>query len=272
MSQNIFSKFKKYVKQILYKHITETLVEEFQDPVCAEVVYRVVDRKLPILRSLDTRRLEFTSGTKYAYSTIYLDKHRADQPIYLIVQDLTNSFFRRKSRMRSALVLGCAGCSIPRFLVMTYKRVQVTGVEYSEKMIEIAQKYFLNKPMEKRFTLLHDDAFAFVHKTTDQYDFIHVDVFVAEKNHPQTFTDDFMKALSNIMSENSIAILNCLNLTKNDCNNFALRFWDEFTAAYVVDERFHYYVVFVKASDPATLKGFETRVAKYARIDERYVH
>lgn len=253
------------------KHAKATLVEEFHDENDPDITFRIVDRVGQILHQYDTRRLEFQSGSTYAYSTIYLDKSRRIQPIYESVQYMADAFFPGFDGLERALVLGCAGCSIPRFLALSKADCMVTGVEYSEKMVEIARKYFIHDLTAGNFELRQDDAFTFVKKTTEKYNYIYVDLFMAEKNHPRMLSDDFLRDIDLITAKESIAIFNLLSLSKEDSNKFALRHLHHFTAAYVFDETFHYYVAFVNTADPAKLKAFEERAYKSVRIIERYV-
>ncbi|MCR5458893.1 MAG: hypothetical protein K6F51_03245 [Acetatifactor sp.] len=248
-----------------------TLVESFQDDLDPSVMFKVVDRKTPFLPLFDVRRLEFQRGSSYSYSAIYLNKHLRLQPIYFAVQRLTESFFPKFSSLESALVLGCAGCSIPRFLALSSKDCKITGVEYSKTMIEIARKYFINDPLYKNFTLLHDDAFSYVHRITVPFQLIYVDLFLAENNCPQITSMEFIHAICSSMAEESIAIFNALCLSKDDCMKFASRHASSFSAAYVFDHQFHYYVVFVKVSSASKLKPFEKRAMNFIRLDERFI-
>ena len=180
-------------------------------------------------------------------------------------------FFPKLSALESALVLGCAGCSIPRFLALSSKDCKITGVEYSETMIKIAKKYFINDPIYKNFLLLQDDAFSYVYKASDQFQLIYVDLFVAENNCPQITSTEFVNAIGSLMTEESIAIFNALCLGKEECMKFASRYASFFSAAYVFDHQFHYYVVFVKASSASKLKSFEKRAMSFIRLDERFI-
>ena len=248
-----------------------TLVESFQDEHDPSVTFDVIDRKTPFLPLFDVRRLEFQSGSSYSYSAIFLNKHLRLQPIYFAVQRLTESFFPKLSSLGSALVLGCAGCSIPRFLALSSKDCKITGVEYSEIMIKIAKKHFIDDPLYKNFLLLHDDAFSYVHKVTDQFQLIYVDLFHADNNYPQITSTEFVNAIGSLMTGESIAIFNSLCLSKEDCMKFASRYASSFTATYVFDHQFHYYVVLAKASSASKLKAFEKRAMRYVRLDERFI-
>ena len=84
-------------------------------------------------------------------------------------------------------------------------------------------------------------------------------------------SDDFLHDVDSITEEESISVFNLLSLSREECMKFALRHVDQFSAAYVFDEMFHYYVVFVKTAKPSDLKGFENRATKYVRLLERYV-
>ena len=248
-----------------------TLVESFQDELDPTVTFEVIDRKTPFLPMFDVRRLEFQRGSSYSYSAIYLNKRLRLQPIYFAVQRLTESFFPKLSALENALVLGCAGCSIPRFLALSSKNCKITGVEYSKTMIKIAKKYFIDDPIYKNFLLLQDDAFSFVHKTTSHFQLIYVDIFLADNHCPQITSAEFVTAVESLMPAESIAIFNALCLDKEECIKFASNYASSFSAAYVFDHQFHYYVVFVKASSATKLKAFEKRAMSFIRLDERFI-
>lgn len=253
------------------KFAKTTLVESFQDSYDDSITFRVIDRKMPLLSRFDTRRIDFRSNDlSYVYSTIYLSKKMTFQPVYYAVQHAAECFFPKLLGLHKALVLGCAGCSIPRFLALRSRDCQITGVEYSEIMTEIAQKYFINDPIFDHFTLIRDDAFAFVQSNAGKYNYVYVDLFLAEKNHPKVLSGDFLTDLDSIMEKESIAIFNLLNLSLDDCIKFARRFLPAHSAAYVFDEQFHYYVAFAKTQDRAKLRDFELKFAKFVRIDERF--
>ena len=253
------------------KHEKAILVEEFHEDNDQGVTFCVVDRVAPILHKYDTRRLEFQSGANYAYSTIYLDKNMRIQPIYESFQFMADAFFPDDNGLTRALVLGCAGCSIPRFLALSHQNCKITGVEYSEKMVEIARKHFIDDPLFDNFDLRLEDAFSFVKRTSEKYNFVYVDLFMAEKNHPHALSDDFLRDIDLITSKESIVIFNLLNLSREECVRFAMRQLSHFRAGYVFDETFHYYVAFVNTEDPKKLKAFEERANKRVRILERFV-
>lgn len=265
-------KLRKMLGAFFRKFNQETLVESFQEEANPEITFDVIDYTNPLLHWRDTRRLVFQHGSTYAYSTIYLHKYRRDQPIYYAVHQLTHAYLPRLSLLESALVLGCAGCSIPRFLALSAPNCKITGIEYSEKMIEIAQKYFVDDPsIFRNFQLLHADAFTYVHSTSERYQLVYVDLFLADKNHPQIFADDFLRDLDSITSKESITIINLLSLSKGDATKYLLRFAAVFPAVYLFNERFHYYGVLIKTEDPASLKRFESRAVKTVRMEERFL-
>ena len=178
-------RLRKMVGAFLRKFEKKTLVESFRDEANSEITFDVVDVTNLFLRWRDTRRLVFQHGSTYAYSSIYLHKYRHDQPIYYAVHQLTHSYLPRLSRLKSALVLGCAGCSIPRFLALSAPKCKITGIEYSEKMIEIARKYFVNDPtIFHNFQLIHADAFSYIHGLSEKYHLLYVDLFLADKKSP----------------------------------------------------------------------------------------
>ena len=62
-----------------------------------------------------------------------------------------------------------------------------------------------------------------------------------------------------------------VNLSKDDATKYLLRFVEMFPAAYVFNERFHYYGVLIKTAKPSLLRHFEKKSVKSLRMEERFV-
>ena len=255
--------------KLLSRFTRVILLEEFQDDCAVGVTFRVTDYKNLLMPWQNTRRIEFVRDLPYAYSSSYLNRYRHYQPIYHIVQRLADCFFRTGTAPENALVLGCAGCSIPRFLALHYRGCSITGIEYSAKMIEIARKYFTRDPIFQRLRLIHADAFSYVKEEKGTFQFLYVDVFQAEKNHPRVQETEFFQDLAALADGESITIVNLLSFTREECGVLIRRMRNLYDAAYVFDEKFHNYAVFVRTGEPSLLPAFEARAAKVAKQDDK---
>lgn len=109
-------------------------------------IYRVSDHHYENNQQRNNRDLEFKnmhSPYFYIHSSVYLDRSTIRQPIYDIPQDIILSW-SNEAQINNALVLGCAGCTIPRFLVLQFPTCLVTGIELSSRLISIAQEFFIS--------------------------------------------------------------------------------------------------------------------------------
>ena len=130
----------KLIKKIRRKLTKIKVLESF---FIDGVEYRVVETT-SILPSVKSKRsLSFKKDDKiYHHSSIYLNPKHHFQPIYKTMQSIVDSW-GKFNNIDNALILGCAGCSFPRFLSLHYPECKTTGIEISKEFIDIAKKHFL---------------------------------------------------------------------------------------------------------------------------------
>lgn len=184
--------------------VLETFVEDGKQ-------FRVIDLSKSFPFSIKKRHISFKvpkENKYYLYSGVYLDEKIVFQPIFETPQLIVDRWSKTHT-IKDALVLGCAGCSFPRFLALRYDSINIVGIELSAKQIEIAHKYFWIDKFDKNFKIYQQDAFLFV-KNASMYDVIFVDLFngtsVAKGVYEQSFVNDLVR----IMKQKSITIINCL--------------------------------------------------------------
>ena len=262
---------KKWLRKSVHKFQKITKLETFQDEADEALHFLITDRKNPLLPWRDVRMITFErENHSYVYSTVYLNKLRKIQPIYVPVQIAFDSFSKACGEMSSALILGCAGCSIPRYFALRHKNAKVTGIEYSERMIQIARKYFIADPFFQNFDLLCADAFSYVHQDGNTYQAIYVDVFLAEQPHPQVYSEEFLADLYRITAGESISILNLLNISQEKAGEFIRTLPKPFPAAYVYGKNGRLFIALIKTKDPSSLACFEKRLTKKLEIYDKY--
>lgn len=174
----------------------------------------VVDHK-NILRPHDIiRNIELNGGSNGRYSSIFINCKHKIQP-YL--PELQRAFiaWNMISPINNVLVLGCAGCSFPRFFILSDKNCTVTGIEYSQEMIDVAKKYFLADIDMERFNLIKADAYQWIidNKNTHKYDAILVDLFIGKRQSEINLQEDFLKTLSEAISDNGLVAFNVYDNT-----------------------------------------------------------
>ncbi|MBO6140868.1 MAG: hypothetical protein J6O40_03650 [Ruminococcus sp.] len=243
------------------------IVESFTDKETgAGVKFVVVDYKYPFCKKNNIRRIEFQNGESYLYSSVYLSEKRDFQPMYPCAQRMIDCFFD-KSGVDDALVLGCAGCTFPRFLINRYADCEVTGVEYSSQIIEIAKKYFITDKMKSRFEIVNDDAFMYIKEVPERrFDLVFVDIFVAEKIHSSIFSESFISDLYRICGENSMAVFNLFGVGEGKAQRFVESLDVPFDNMYVIEDYRKFFLALTKCKDISRTERFEKKITHYADI------
>lgn len=245
----------------------KTIVESFKDEETgAPVKFVVADYKHPFCRKNDIRRIEFQNGESFLYSSVYLSDKRIFQPMYPCAQRIADCFFKDNSPDH-ALVLGCAGCTLPRFLVNRYEDCVIKGVEYSSQIIDIAKKHFITDKMRGRFEIINDDAFMYVKEAQKEFfDLVFVDIFVAEKIHSSIFSQSFTDDLYRICRNNSAVVFNLFGVDGIQAQHFAESIAAPFDKRYVFEDYRKFFLCLAKTGDVRLLSRFERRMTRYADL------
>lgn len=249
MIKKIIAKIKKKLKK------TKILDRFFIDGT----EYRVVEAS-SILPSFKNKRSLFfkKDGRIYSHSVIYINPKYHFQPTYQIPQAIIDIW----SKTDNALVLGCAGCTLPRFLSLQFPNSHTTGIEISEKFIDIAKKYFLLHEIKDQFHLIHADAIEYIknNQLKEKYNVIYVDIFDANKLINELFTDDFVTALTNHTDDYSIVIFNLLGKSDAEIIDFAESINSPYDGKYIFSQKEESPVKFltlVKTANKNSLAEFE---------------
>ncbi len=197
-------------------------------------IYKVIDYTSPLPFIKDRRNLSFkANGAIHSHSAIYLNPKYHFQPIFHIPQRLI-ALWSKENEVKNTLMLGCAGCSVPRYIALEYPESKTIGVELSEDFIAIAKKHFLIEQIEKQFTLIKGDAIEFVknYDKPEKQNVVYIDIFDKDKIIDAIFTKEFINGLYNCTDENAIIIINILG--KDVCD--ALPFFNSLNLSFT--ERF----------------------------------
>lgn len=210
------NKIKNYISK---KFVKPNVIETF---TVDNEVYKVIDYKSPLPFIKNRRNLSFKSENYiFSHSAIYLNPRHRFQPIFSIPQNVIATW-GKSNVIKNALVLGCGGCSLPRFIALSYPKSKTIGVELSEKFIEIAEKYFLLDQISKNFQLIQGDAVEFVKNPefANKEDVIYVDLFDKTKIIDDVFSEDFLHSLINRIDDKGIIIINALGETLEGLKDF----------------------------------------------------
>lgn len=149
------------------------------------------------------------------YSAIALSDGRR-QPFLEPTQDFIDDWFAG-FQPQSALVLGCAGCAIPRYLLASFPRCVVRGVEIDKTLVELARRRFLSKLDLKRFQLIVGDAAdpdsAFPSGSCN--DLVFSDVYVGAEVADKVYTHEFFERVENSIAGSSRGVF-VANMSRAD--------------------------------------------------------
>lgn len=238
-----------------------TTVEEFD---IDGLPYRVIDRTnaLPFIK--DTRDLSFLyEGRVYAQSSVYKNPDESTQPAYTIVQTVISKW-AEAFEIRNALVLGCGGCTIPRYICKNYASATVTGIELSGKLIDIAKKHFTTPYMETRFSIVHGDAIEYVksYPLSHKQNLIFSDIFCINGVIPEAFTQDYLRDLYNCTTEDSIIIFNLLGTEFRDIIEFKKQITLDFDFKEILTNGNARFLVLARTQNHTAMKEIEKNIEK----------
>ncbi len=248
MINKIKSRFRKYL-------IKTKVLETFS---IDDTIYKIVDRTSFMPNIKNTRRILFKKDNHiYSHSAIYLNPKHHFQPALLIPQKVI-SIWSQSYSFNSALILGCAGCCVPRFIGLHYPKSKTVGVEISEYFIEIAKKHFLLDQIENQFELIQGDAINYVKNYNLDYkqSVIYIDIFCANKIIPDIFTENFINAAYNATSENGMIIINILGENNQQIKSFFNNIKTPFNNIFITKNANAKFVVLTKTTNPKKEKDF----------------
>ncbi len=158
-------------------------------------------------------------------------------------------------------------------MVNHYKGCTVTGVEYSKQFVDVAQRYFISSKMRSRFKLLHDDAFSYVAnaQNKEKFDYIHTDIYIGDKIHPDVFKSDFISGIYNILSDEGLALFNAFHVPPDQLKSIAEHISAPFRAAYVLDMYRKYFVALIKTNHKSRLSEFEKQITRSMTIEQKII-
>lgn len=115
-----------------------------------------------------------------------------------------------EEEIESALILGLGAGTIARLLIEKNPNIQITAVEKSKQVVNLAKKHF--KLDELKIKIMIDDAFNFIHKTPERYDYICVDIWDGKWFPFSVLSDPFISLCKRLLNENGWIYINAPNL------------------------------------------------------------
>lgn len=215
------------------------------------------------------RRRAIDVGRGY-YTVIFTDPRRRGLAYLRLFQPAIDGF-AAVAPLREALVMGCAGCAVPRYLVQDFG-CHVTGVEYSPVMIDVARRWFYIDTYGKQFDLVEADARRYVleGRAPKGQDVVIVDLFQGETVNSKTFTRQFLAALEQIVSEEALVAYNIGFMTKADVQALAARVqwagFRKYMAQTPIGQSFLFFVRLSSAERFATFAHYLQSKGSYEEI------
>lgn len=190
-------------------------------------------------------------------SCIYTE-NEVYQPILLPVQKVVEAYSVSHT-IHNAIILGGGCCTIPRFLIKRFNNtIQIDSVEYLPAIVELTRKYFLNGIDTDKLNIINDDAYKFIRNTSNQYDFIFVDLFVGGVRSEKSHTRDFLSDLVNHSTKQAIIVFNGYHSSLEQCRDLLKQGKTYFCQSLILrDESETRYIVFTnKNIDESTVKQY----------------
>lgn len=205
---------------------------------------KIVDEKYLFNLFPSMRIMEGLGGW---YSAIYKSKKNVNQPVYPEIQSLIESW-NSVHPSSNYLILGCAGCAIPRFISLSYYHSKIIGVEKSSEMISIAKQFFFDGIEEKDIELVQADAFEFVGSHKLKHDVCMVDLFDSSKIIAKIYRESFIHDLSEITSDTAIVLFNFFGQSKKQGEALCEIAKKYFTSSHLLSIKDGFLPVFIKGN------------------------
>ncbi|CAG9326557.1 unnamed protein product [Blepharisma stoltei] len=123
----------------------------------------------------------------------------------------SNTIFGNEE-MINVLILGAGGGVFSSFLLSHFQNIQVFAVDIDSSLIDIGRRFFGAKESNRQQIII-EDALVFVENCRDlQFDLVFLDICAADSHiptPPPPFTSqDFLRKLKNLMTENCVLSIN----------------------------------------------------------------
>lgn len=116
-------------------------------------------------------------------------------------------------RPRTALLLGLGGGTLAHLLSRHAPGVQITGVDIDPGIVTFGREHFGLQLPNLRIVIA--DAFAYVDRSAEQFDYIAVDLFVGRHLHRGILAKPFLRRLSALLEPGGEIVINLLKHAQN---------------------------------------------------------
>ncbi len=167
----------------------------------------IVEDWIDVTHPKKSRRILWIAGTNALYSEVPLLPSQHELLCYNYCEDALR--LKDPSFYRHALVLGCGGGAIPRWLLEEYPSLYVDVVDFSQEIIDICKEYFVTAWADSdRLNFYCTDAKDY-EQSEYKYEFIFCDLFDGENLVPFVYTREFAEKLNGMIADDGLLAVNC---------------------------------------------------------------
>lgn len=121
----------------------------------------------------------------------------------------------------SALMLGGAAYSFPKYYLKNYPNATVDVVEIDEQLTTVAEKYFKLDTKNPRLHIYHEDARTYLNTSHKKYDVIYSDTFKSAISLPyQLTTVEAIQKQYDLLNEGGLVIVNIIQAIEGKSSLF----------------------------------------------------
>ncbi len=167
----------------------------------------IVEDRLNSLCPWRSERILWIAGTDAYYSVVPLCPAWHHLLCFTFCADVLKE--HDPGFYRHALILGCGGGAVPRWLLEEYPYLQVDVVDRSPEIIRVCRKYFIHEWENcERLRIVCADA-AQYEPPEYKYEFIFCDLFGGTSLAPVVYDPDFAGKLSAMTDPEGDLVINC---------------------------------------------------------------
>jgi len=121
----------------------------------------------------------------------------------------------------SALMLGGAAYSFPKYYLNQYPNARMDVVEIDEKVTALAKKYFHLDTQNPRLNIFHEDARTYINSCQKKYDVIYSDTFRNSISLPyQLTTVEAIKKQYDLLNDDGLVLVNVIQAVEGKSSLF----------------------------------------------------
>lgn len=166
--------------------------------------------KVEVVDGATIRTLHF--GTPTEQSSMFIAKPFDIEMEYVRTMAL-GMLFRPDAKI--ALCLGMGGGTLPKFIWQRFPQCEVTVVELSPLVVEVAERFF-HVPQDPRLKIVTDDALHFLQSPVQEDDLIFVDLYVSGGIAPAVADQHFFRLCDERLKPGGLLVWNMWRSASKD--------------------------------------------------------